>query len=532
MTAVLFQTGVAHSKDKELVAAAKEIAETHRSSHHGSGAYGSPKPLDECRRCYNQILDLFLDRYSASKEKEWFTPLTQTYLSDLPQLIEDAKKHKVAPAAIDDAIYRARRAWYASKLRVLLPQVLSWDPETRQNAIAKLESGFKAGEEAKVLSSVNEALAKLGDVGAVPEQVLDELPARLVAAKNHNEQVLVLRQALFADDENEVPKGLLKYIRMLQQGMTLDQVVNDIMDTHKKAWSNLRDIEAKKAELNRLRRAKLLYETQKAQKAELRLQATILATVPDSVYSIPPCGVCGEEVSSEKFFSCVICSILGVNEIEPLYKRVYCSLRCEQEGAVNHRKRHRCAAGVNCIDNIPPSPSRARPRNSVTSQLPLRTPPKPQPSRPLIPPQHQNGDSTKSSSQPVTSPTRLGRSRVAKKTANPKQASLDSASTTTPAEKDCDIRFCTECITALKRPTHWCSLDCATKNFSQHRKEVHLPERRKLGIITVDERNVSDHNNYQQGDVERLTTTIQQGIAKWHDRYLLDVRLTTERNSG
>lgn len=336
--AVIFQTGVAHSKDKELAAAAKEIVETHRASHSVGAAYGSPKPITQCRPCYNQILDLFLDRYSPAKDQDWFTPLAQTYLSDLPQLIEDAKQHKIPPAAIDDAIFRTRRAWYASKLRVLLPQVLSWDHDTRQKAMSRVESGFKAGEEALVIDAINQALSRVGSVGAVPERVLEELPARFVAAKNHSEQVLVLRQALFAGDENEVPKSLLKYISMLQQGTTIDQVVNDIMDTHQKAWMSIRQIEKKRERLNDLRRAQSAHQAQKKKKAELRQQANILATVPDAVYSIPPCGVCGEEVdvSSEKFFSCVICSVLGIYEIQPLYKRVYCSLRCEAEGSVSH----------------------------------------------------------------------------------------------------------------------------------------------------------------------------------------------------
>lgn len=45
-----------------------------------------------------------------------------------------------------------------------------------------------------------------------------------------------------------------------------------------------------------------------------------------------------------------------------------------------------------------------------------------------------------------------------------------------------ELQFCKECMTSLKQQTTWCSRPCATSNFPQHHEQIHLPERKKLGL--------------------------------------------------
>ncbi|KAK0729688.1 hypothetical protein B0H67DRAFT_474856 [Lasiosphaeris hirsuta] len=61
--------------------------------------------------------------------------------------------------------------------------------------------------------------------------------------------------------------------------------------------------------------------------------------------------------------------------------------------------------------------------------------------------------------------------------ASPAPAHPDDSST---------LVFCRECLTSLKLPTLWCSAACAEANFQRHREDVHMPARKRLGLVVTD----------------------------------------------
>ncbi|KAK4232340.1 hypothetical protein QBC38DRAFT_352842 [Podospora fimiseda] len=465
MTTALIHTGISHAKDGRLQQAVTAIKERHRASH--SAAL-------KCK-CYHEILDLFEARYTT-EDDEWFTPLAGVYLADLPQIIEDAKQHKVPPAEIDDTIFRARRAFYTSRLRVLIPQVLEWDPVNRQETFRKVQYGFKTGEEDSVIEYVNQSLGRLGGIKSTSEHLLRELPDKLVLAKSREEQVKIVGEAFFADEKGEVPESLLKYITMLQEGKTLDLVVLDMMTEYHDVWFKARDSWKLKQRLDYLYRAEVAHYADMERKAELDRQAALLESLPDYVWEVPPCVVCGKELRDRRFHTCSICSVFAINELQPLYTRVYCSLECHSVDVVTHRFTHHCSAGTKCLTrHAAPAPSAESSPLSTLSSM-----------------------STPSSFSP-------------------------------PPPESSDHRFCIECINVLKRPTVWCTLKCAMKNFVQHRKDVHLPARQKMdtqGVIPADGGFMDKHEVYNQEDIEGLTITIEQGAKQWYDKFLQEVEIT------
>lgn len=133
----------------------------------------------------------------------------------------------------------------------------------------------------------------------------------------------------------------------------------------------------------------------------------------------------------------------------------------------------------------------------------------------------------------------------------------DASASASP--QSADIHFCTECLTTLKQPTTWCSLTCADANFQRHREEVHLSERKKLGLphmddgegekkekekeegegegeegktqieyLTGTDGNDNDNGNgndnrggrskYRAKDIRALTTSLEQAVQEWEGR--------------
>jgi hypothetical protein len=89
--------------------------------------------------------------------------------------------------------------------------------------------------------------------------------------------------------------------------------------------------------------------------------------------------------------------------------------------------------------------------------------------------------------------------------------------------------FCTECLTALKQPTVWCSLTCADANFQTHREEIHIPARKRLGLSVDDEQQleylplpsnsgVGSKRKYRAKDIKALTTSLGEAVRQWEEK--------------
>lgn len=72
----------------------------------------------------------------------------------------------------------------------------------------------------------------------------------------------------------------------------------------------------------------------------------------------------------------------------------------------------------------------------------------------------------------------------------------------------------------------WCSLTCADADFQRHREEVHLPERKKLGLgvddegqLEYDDRPGGDsERKYRAKDIHALTTTLDEAVGEWEEK--------------
>jgi len=97
--------------------------------------------------------------------------------------------------------------------------------------------------------------------------------------------------------------------------------------------------------------------------------------------------------------------------------------------------------------------------------------------------------------------------------------------------------FCSECLDSIKRPTLWCSLSCADINFQRHREEVHIPERKKRGMVVDDEDQLSYDNlvfidnqlrepsqpTYHAKDIGSLTVSLKKAVQQWQEKHLVDL---------
>jgi hypothetical protein len=89
-----------------------------------------------------------------------------------------------------------------------------------------------------------------------------------------------------------------------------------------------------------------------------------------------------------------------------------------------------------------------------------------------------------------------------------------------------DLRLCVECTSSLKQPTIWCSLACADANFEAHREEVHLPERKKLGLDHVDDEDQLEYytdekdgsRRYRVKDLGVLMVPLNEAVREWEAR--------------
>lgn len=96
-----------------------------------------------------------------------------------------------------------------------------------------------------------------------------------------------------------------------------------------------------------------------------------------------------------------------------------------------------------------------------------------------------------------------------------------------------DLVFCTECLVSLKQPTTWCSPACADANFQTHRDEVHLPERKRLGLEVDDEARLeylgdsSDGNRkYRAKNIRTVTTSLEEAVKEWEGRSRVQLQST------
>ncbi|AEO65050.1 uncharacterized protein THITE_2111602 [Thermothielavioides terrestris NRRL 8126] len=445
MPELLLQSALAASRSTQFATEAAQIRTNCHAQH------GDTNSLISCPQCYEAVLEAFRARYLGFKprptagspaadqqpqqqqqqqqqnqeqQREWFAS-RRAFLSDLDDLISSAKEYQVSPQAVDDRVREERSRWYAERVRASLLRLVVEDPSSRAAVFEKLEDLSSASalgaDPVRLAREVAEILSR-GPLAA--ERGTGDLPGKLAAATDGAGSAEVLRDAFFVAEDGTVPADHQKYLDMLlRQGLSMEQVVDRILE-ERQAAAGAKEQAAKLSQrLDELRRARAAHEAQKSRKAQRR-ESLALQKVPDELYDLPACAVCGGAPSTRDYFCCSICTILADRGIQQR-QTLFCSAKCEENGHASHAGTHTCASSSGCI-------------------------------RP-----HANFPSNPTDDQ---------------------DTHMDEA----PPSPN-DLRFCTECLGSLKQPTIWCSLACAEANFRTHREDVHLAERKKRGLEDVDD---------------------------------------------
>lgn len=347
MPELLLQSALAASKSQQLAAEAEQIKANCHAQH------GDNKPLVSCPQCYGTLLEAlrgrFLSPTSATsaasgqppqqqqqQQREWFTT-RRAFLSELDLLLNSAKEYQTPPHAIDDRVREERSRWYAESVRGALLRLLVEDPSSSGAAFEKLEDLSSAAAGSDPVALAREVAEILGRGPLAPGQGGGAgvgLPQRLAAASDDVGKVGVLEEVFFRAEDGSVPEEHQKYLDMLlHQGLSMEQVVDRILEERQAAAGAKEQTSKLNQRLDELRRARAAHEAQKTRKAQRR-ESLAQQKVPDELYDLPPCAVCGEAPRPGDFLCCSICTILaeaGVREKQT----VFCSDKCEQQGYVS-----------------------------------------------------------------------------------------------------------------------------------------------------------------------------------------------------
>lgn len=334
MTEILLQSAIAEAKGAQLKTAAEEIRQKCASEHHAEKGITT---LAECPECLGKIIDAFASRYrqppfpedeqpkAQPNDEEWFSS-RHAFLKDLDALLADVRAYRADPSAVDKRIQEERSRWYAEAVRASLLPLIAEDPINREAVIDRLED---TPADAPVLSA--EVIAKILDQSpllARDDPTLDDVTARLLAAPSADARVEVLRRAFFAGDDGAVPAEHEKFLQMVQRGMSMGQVVDRVLEDRHVAMSSQELADNLRKRYEELSRAHAAHEAEKARKQKLRSDAAAAASarseVPDELYELSLCVMCGKTPSTADFLCCPVCAILVSRRVQIDKPAVYC----------------------------------------------------------------------------------------------------------------------------------------------------------------------------------------------------------------
>ncbi|KAJ4298497.1 hypothetical protein N0V88_003527 [Collariella sp. IMI 366227] len=343
MTELLIQSATATSRSKQLAAEAARIKANCAAQH------GDNKPLVSCSQCYEALVEAVRTRYlnpdsdssqgdastrrQQSQQPEWFT-FRRTFLSELDLMLDSVKEYQSSPQAVDDRVREERSRWYAERVRSSLLRLMAEDPSQRGAVFEKLEdqSTLATGGDSVALAEEVAEILKTGPLAVeAGQERIRELPQKLAAATDAAGKVGVLKDILFKAEDGTVPEDHQKYLDMLlNQGLSMEQVVDRILEERQTAIGASQQIDKLKQRLDELRRARAAHEAHKTRKAQRR-ESLAQQKVPDELYDLPVCAVCGDAPSTKDFYCCSVCTMLTEAGVQP-QKTVFCSDKCEQQG--------------------------------------------------------------------------------------------------------------------------------------------------------------------------------------------------------
>ncbi len=320
MTEILIQSVQTERKGAQLADEASQLRQ------HCSTDHADKKDLIECPECYEKIIESFRSRYLSSAENEWFSS-RRVFLQDLATMLDSVKEYRIDPKAVDDRIREERSRWYAETVRSSILRLMVEDTATREVVFEKLED-----TQSDFTASAPEITKLLTESPIFPrDQVLEGLPERLVAAKESEERIEVLKEAFLSMNAGAgegspavVPEDHQKYLQMLQNGLSMEQMVDRVLEERQTAVTSRDQAEKLKQRLHELRRARAAHEAEKSKKERKRARLAEEIRVPDELYDLAPCLACGRVPETKDFYSCPICTVFASWKVQDSKPVVYC----------------------------------------------------------------------------------------------------------------------------------------------------------------------------------------------------------------
>lgn len=287
------------------------------------------KHVIECRECYQKVIDRMRSRYSDLKAAEkWFSVTAEPTLKELDELFAAAREYKADLADIDRHAEKERKRSYTHQVKV--------SPSIRKSLEELLDSkelfagiGVKDATFEQTVAELREALRGPGVLnGEAGAEGAEKALQRLMEAKTSEERLQAYKQTFFLEKPGEVASGKTQiYLDRLQEGATMDDIVNKISVDRRSSIGAMDRKEMHKKRIEDLRRARAAHELQKSRKANDRKNNYEQFSTPEELYDQPPCRACGKKVDTGEFVACPLCQILWDAGIQNK-PTVWCSLEC------------------------------------------------------------------------------------------------------------------------------------------------------------------------------------------------------------
>lgn len=283
----------------------------------------------ECRGCYEKVIDRMNSRYSDSKTTgKWFSVTAEPTLKELDELFTAAKEYKVDLAAIDRRAEEERKRSYAHQVKTS-PSIRKSLEELLDGKELFASIGVKDATFDEAVGEVREALRGSGVLnGEAGADGAEKALQCLMEANTSEKRLQAYKQAFFLDKSEETISGKTQmYLDRLQDGATMDDIVNKIAVDRRSSIGAMDRKEMHKKRIEDLKRARAAHELQKSRKASGRKDSNQKPQPPDEMYDQPPCTACGRELDLQDYVACPVCQILVDSGVRSK-PTVFCSMAC------------------------------------------------------------------------------------------------------------------------------------------------------------------------------------------------------------
>lgn len=290
------------------------------------------KFLAQCRECYGKALDRTRALYLGSKDDsgaraEWLAGRDE-FCKELDELFTAAREYRATIKDIDSLVASERKKWYLSSAE---------NSSSIRKALELLNRGDAVAEHSTLSNNIDSLTTKLRDTfkgsGALKSlasaEGTDAGLRRLMEAKTTEEKAQASKEIFFQDEDQSDP-DIQKYMKQLDQGSTMNDIVSDIVSKWQLEQKRRAEIAKHEAKIEEFQRAKAAHELQQSKKNGERKDSNSRTTTHEHLLRLPPCTTCGTELDVEKlgsYHSCGLCLILSSYGIRP-ERTMYCSAAC------------------------------------------------------------------------------------------------------------------------------------------------------------------------------------------------------------